>query len=396
MWEMKNILGGLLLASGFCLAYGQNAVDITGTITDSKSKSVIAGAKVSLATNPGVTTTTGADGKFHLTGNATVGIQAGMRPGKAEMSFKGAELSFSVAENNTPVSVDVYNLKSEHVRNLVSRKAVAGRYSVNASPAGLPAGLYLVRARVGGQTASFKMSTLGLSSGSGDFFRTAAFARTGLAKTAADVVDTLLVVKDGYKILAKPLTQFTGIFPLSITPKLPIGDLKIYSDRAIPQVDWGSNVGVEVWDFGGLGTKLEGGYAQEPFEGTQSWMVNFIPDQPYSAWGFVAKDLTPEDMSAWKNGSLHLALKGNAPSVAVTMASADQCSISIKVNLKKYGYLPDNAWHQLVVPLSDFEGTDFANIHIYCGLVSPVENDTTVFDPSSFYQVDDIYWKTTK
>ena len=390
MGEMRNILGGLLLAGGIILAHAQVGVDISGTLSDAKSGAAVAGAKVSLAANPGVMGTTGADGAFHLTGTVAI---AAAKAGKGEMAFMGNQLAFSVAENNTPVIIDLFNLKSEHVRNLLTRSAPAGRYTVNAAPADLAQGVYLVRARVGGRTAAFKMSAFASASLSGNPVRDAGALRLGLAKAAAEPVDSLLVTKDGYKPMAKAITRFTGIFPLQIVPKLTTGDLKIVSERNFPQVDWGANVDVQVWDGG---TQLNGGYKPGPFEGTQSWMVTFTENQSYNGWGFVAKDATPEDMSAWKNGSMHLAVKGTATSIGVTMASDDQGESSVKVDLRSHGYLPDNLWHEIVIPLSDFTGTNFARIHTYCGLVYPVIGDSAVYDASLFYQVDDIYWKTTK
>jgi hypothetical protein len=299
-----------------------------------------------------------------------------------------------VAGNNTPVTVDVYNLKSELVRNLVNRMASAGDYSINASPANLAGGLYIVRARVGKQTASFKMTTLGMSAKASGVVSNAVVMRKALAKSAPDGVDSLKISKEGYKPAFKLLTKFTGIYPLTLTPKLPAGDLKIISERSMPQVDWGKNVDVQVWDGG---TQLEGGYKVAPFEGTSSWMITFGTAQEYNAWGFVAKSGTPEDMTAWKDGSMHLALKGTATSIGVTMASTSQSGgMSVKVDAGKYGYKPDNAWHEVVIPLSDFTGTDFSMIDVYLGLVYPHTDDPEAFDATLFYQVDDVYWKVTK
>jgi hypothetical protein len=393
MGEKRTILGGLLLMSGICMAQTQEAVNISGTVTNSKTGAPLSGATVFLAANPTVTTTTGADGKFTLTGTATVGIRAA-RAGKADMSFKGTDLSFNVDRSNTPVSVDLYNFKSEHVRNLVSTNAAAGRYTLNAFPSDLAGGLYFVRAQVGKQSSFFKMNTVGVTAKSRNLFGMTAYARAGLAKVSADPVDTLKITAENYKPFAKALLKFTGIYPLQVNPKLPTGDLKIVSERNMNQVDWGSNVDVQVWDGG---TQLEGAYKSDPFEGPQSWMITFGETQPYNAWGFVSRPGTPEDMSAWKDGSMHIAVKGTATSIGVTMGSTDQAGgFSTKVDLRKYGYAPDNQWHEAVVPLSEFTGTDFANIEVYCGLVYPVMDDTVPFDPTLFYQVDDIYWKTTK
>ena len=83
--------------AGFAFsAYGQGAVDINGVVNDSKSGNPVAGAKVALAMNPDINTMTDNDGKFHLTGTATVGVRSGAAA-KVPMAFKGSRLDFYVA-----------------------------------------------------------------------------------------------------------------------------------------------------------------------------------------------------------------------------------------------------------------------------------------------------------
>ena len=389
--ENRFKLGGLLVAGLVFSAFGQSAVDISGTVNDSKTGAPVAGAKVYLALNPTVTTMTGADGSFKLTGNAAVGIRAGVSA-KSQMAFNGKRLDFTVASENTPVTAELFNFRGEKVRTLVDMSASRGSYSVNTQAPGLGGGVYFLRARVGKTSAAYRLSMVG-DAGS-TFLAPTGAAFAALTKSAADPVDTLKCQKDGYRLIAKPLTKFSGIYPINFMPGLPPGDLKIVSERNFPQVEWGSNVDVQVWDGG---TQLKGDYKPGPFEGTQSWMITFTDGQPHNAWGFVAKAGTPEDMSAWKNGSMHLAVKGTATSVGVTMASTNQAGgLSVKVDLAKYGYKPDNTWHECVVPLSDFTGTEFDKIDVYVGLVYPVDTDLAPFDATLFYQVDDIYWKLTK
>lgn len=392
--ENRFKFGGLLVAGLVFSAFGQGPVDISGTVNDSKTGAPVAGAKVYLALNPTVTTTTGADGSFKLTGNAAVGVRAGVSA-KSQMSFNGKRLDFTVASENTPVTAELFNFRGEKVRTLVDMSASRGSYSVNTQAAGLGGGVYFLRARVGKTSAAYRLSTVG-EAGSSFLAPTATMGFAALTKSAAEPVDTLKCQKAGYRLLSKPLTKYSGIYPLNFLPGLPPGDLKIVSERGMPQVEWGEpgNVVVQVWDGG---TQLNGGYKVGPFEGTQSWMITFKADQPHNAWGFVTQMGQPEDMSAWANGSMHLAVKGTATSVGVTMGSTNQSGgLSVKVDLAKYGYKPDNAWHECVVPLSDFTGTEFDKIEVYVGLVYPVETDTAPFDPDLFYQVDDIYWKLTK
>jgi hypothetical protein len=392
-----GFISSILVAGAVYIASADSitAVDMTGTVSDTKSGNPVVGATVTLANNPTLTTMTDAQGNFHLTGQATVGVRSKSGKLNSGMSIKGAELSITVQANNTPVAVDIFNLKSEHVRTVLNQRVSAGRYNVNVAASELPSGVYFVRARVGGKTASFKVSTIGVIASSANPITASLFTRSALAKVADDPIDdTLKISKVGYKPTRKAITLYNTIYPVLLGPLLPAGDLKIVSERNFPQVDWGSNVDVQVWDGG---SKLIGDYKPAPFEGTQSWMVNFVQTQSYNAWGFVAKIETPEDMSAWKGGTMHLAVKGTAHTVGVTMASADQGSgTSVKVDLSNYGYKPDGVWHEAVVPVDSFVGTNMSQINVYCGLVYPMQSDTVPFNANLFYQVDDIYWSLKK
>jgi hypothetical protein len=55
-----------------------------------------------------------------------------------------------------------------------------------------------------------------------------------------------------------------------------------------------------------------------------------------------------------------------------------------------YGYQPDTLWHSLKIPSADFN-IDFSEVKAYLGLSVPEE----IFDPETYYVIDDIYWKTT-
>ncbi|MEO6098093.1 MAG: hypothetical protein ABIW76_21485, partial [Fibrobacteria bacterium] len=215
-----------------------------------------------------------------------------------------------------------------------------------------------------------------------------------LSKAAAEPVDdTLKITKAGYRMSKQAISLYTGTYPIAMISAPPAGDLKIVSERSMPQVDWGANVEVQVWDGG---TQLEGEYKTDPFEGSASWKVAFGSGQAYNAWGFVIKT-APENMSAWKGGTLHLAVKGKVTSLGVTMASADQYpGSSVKVDLSEFGYRPDNSWHEILVPVDRFEGTDLGQINVYCGLTYPLLTDTAGYNPNLDYQVDEIYWTLKK
>ena len=198
------------------------------------------------------------------------------------------------------------------------------------------------------------------------------------------------MTKNGYKKLAKGITKYEGtLIPYNISPSLPSGDLKIVSERSMSQVDWGSNVYVGVWDGS---TELNGTYKASPYEGADSWQVTFKPDQTMNGWGFIIVDgKEPEDMSAWANGHMHIALKGTAKDIGINMESPsttgsqkNHLCLRIRLQAGQPGILDQN-------PLDGLRGIDFSQVKAYLALSVP----DTIFDAETFYQIDDVYWKTT-
>lgn len=395
MIDGMRLFGRLILAGGVCIAGARAAgtIDISGTVKDSKTGTPIAGAAVSLVSDTSVVDTTDPAGAFHLSRAAT-GLPSKADKSRPGMTLAGTILTLEAPYGNAAVSVDLFDLKSAHVGKLLDRRIGAGRYRLDLAAAGLPSGLYFARARMGRETATFKIFIAGPMGRAGEGFGPALPARATLAKVAAETAnDTLKITKSGYRMKKKAIALETGIYPITMDSAPAPGDLKIVSERSMPQVDWGSNVDVQVWDGG---TQLEGGYKTDPFEGATSWKVTFGSGQAYSAWGFVSK-AAPENMSAWKGGTMHLAVKGNVTSLGVTMASANQYpGTSVMVDLSKFGYKPDSAWHEILVPMDQFEGTDLGQVSVYCGLAYPTYADTASYNPALDYQVDDIYWSLKK
>jgi hypothetical protein len=99
------------------------------------------------------------------------------------------------------------------------------------------------------------------------------------------------------------------------------------------------------------------------------------------------------DLSPYAGGSLHLAVKGNAKTIGVMISSKNQpAGRAPLVDLGGKGYLPDSAWHEIRIPLSEF-GTNLklSDVFVYCGFVSP--SDGGDFDPAADYWVDNIWYE---
>ena len=101
------------------------------------------------------------------------------------------------------------------------------------------------------------------------------------------------------------------------------------------------------------------------------------------------------DLTPYAEGGLHLAVKGNAKTIGVMISSSNQGpGTAPLVDLATKGYLPDNAWHEIIIPISEFAGggsLDLSQVFVYCGFVSPSVQFGD-FDPLATYMVDDIYY----
>ncbi|MEO6097074.1 MAG: hypothetical protein ABIW76_15905, partial [Fibrobacteria bacterium] len=152
MQGRTKIFGRLMLAGGIGFAGAQaGAVDLSGTVKDSKTGTPIVGAAVTLVSDSTLTDNTDATGAFHLARAATGLLSNDGNADKTgqDISLAGTVLSMDVPHANTGITVDVFDLKSARVGTLVDRRAGLGRYRIDLAAAALPGGLYLVRARAG-------------------------------------------------------------------------------------------------------------------------------------------------------------------------------------------------------------------------------------------------------
>lgn len=344
MSQRKRLMT-LLVAAGLALAQGQDAreVDLRGTVNHGKDGSPVAGATVRLALYPELKAVTDAAGRFAIQGRAVAVAGRSVPGGRTRRADR--RLVLRPGQGDLPVTEDLFD----------------------------PAGRALRKVRRG--------------------FLPPALAKASASAIQGDEPDTLLITKTGFRTSRKVLAAYAGTFPILLSPKLPPGKVKVYSEREMPPIDWGANVEVHNWDGA---TLLDGKYPAH-FEGDRSWMARFDANQAWSGWAFAAKSGTPEDLGAWAEGWLHLAVKGTVPDLAVLITSEGQGpGVPAEISLAAHGYLPDDAWHEMHIPMSAFVGTDLTRVSAYCAFVAPGRDATAPFDPASWYQVDDIYYTLAK
>jgi hypothetical protein len=71
------------------------------------------------------------------------------------------------------------------------------------------------------------------------------------------------------------------------------------------------------------------------------------------AWlGFGVHWDAPRNLGAWK--TLHVSLRSSDPGFAQVKVGMSDDTKDVQLDVKKYGYVNDGAWHHLSIPLTDF------------------------------------------
>jgi hypothetical protein len=388
----------IILAAGGAFNLFAQSTQVRGTVKDAGTQAAVAGATVTLLSRPELTATTDADGAFSITLEEPTAIGPGAKA-SASMSLRGGELSFSTGKDGARVRVTLHDLRGRLVATLQDSRLPQGEYSLSAVPAGLRPGLFLVRATVGNQARSFKLSTLGCPA-SASTLKVKTPSRAARAKAAAGGVDFLVVVKDGYLKKHHEVMAYADAQAVVLeTSKPAVANLALFTDSAYSQIDW-ANAAIYSWEQTAVLTVDSTG------KGVNGSLVSMnVASAEFSTWNgwafHVAKlangTQPTADLTPYAAGSLHLAVKGNAASIGVMISSPNQGPGSAPlVDLAAKGYLPDSLWHEITIPMTEFGGTlNLNDVFVYCGFVSPGVQ-FGAFDATATYTVDDVYFTPAK
>jgi hypothetical protein len=172
--------------------------------------------------------------------------------------------------------------------------------------------------------------------------------------------------------------------------------LRIFSDdTTMGQIDW-ANAAIYSWETTAV---LETDSTGAGFGDSKTSMkISTVEGAGWNGWAFHVAVLPSgfqptADLTPYADGSLHLAVKGNAKSIGVMVSSRNQGpGTAPLVDLAGKGYLPDEAWHEITIPMSEFAGTlDLSSVFVYAGFVSPAVQFGE-FDATNTYVVDDVYF----
>ncbi|HMD69671.1 MAG TPA: T9SS type A sorting domain-containing protein, partial [Chitinivibrionales bacterium] len=313
-------------------------------------------------------------------------------------SVSGSAIRFSVASPSA-VRIDVYSMNGRLVLGALDRTLARGAYSFTPSAAALPSGVYFVKVRIGSWSSICRMSLSGVRAAGSGLRMLSDMSGRSLSKKA-DVSDTLIAAKGGYKTFKKFIASYTLSGQTCILVAIPkSAETAIYSQRVTKSIDW-ANTTVQVWDYTAANadtslhltsTALNGACTVNPYTGnTKCWLVT-CGTVGWSTWGFVVSAAVGSvDMSGFYGGSIHFYIRGTSPSVGAFIASTGGAGTA--VDLSTLGYVADSAWHEVTLPLSSFPTVDLSAITEYLMFVAPVTQSAGYVAGSS-YALDDITYK---
>jgi hypothetical protein len=150
---------------------------------------------------------------------------------------------------------------------------------------------------------------------------------------------------------------------LSVTP--PIDVWAIYTDTGTTAK---FNNGYNLYIWGNTGT-FQTPPAETKFgANTLQFVVGTL------GWGGIgfqpkgADTATGVDISAYK--TMHFWIKSNATGkITACFSSLGITGNAPALDISAYGYVADNAWHEINIPLADWTGTDLTKANVYAGFV---------------------------
>jgi hypothetical protein len=140
-----------------------------------------------------------------------------------------------------------------------------------------------------------------------------------------------------------------------------------------------------------------GATTDESYEGTESLYFDFDNIDSWGAMGTLLADGGSADISAYANGTYHVALKTTCDKIMLLRlqsgGSAQKAIITLDPSEEPYGLKRDGEWHLLEIPIQDFISAnadlDLADISELLVFRSG-ETDVKADDDWDWY-LDDLY-----
>ncbi|MCV9387256.1 carbohydrate-binding protein [Reichenbachiella ulvae] len=147
----------------------------------------------------------------------------------------------------------------------------------------------------------------------------------------------------------EPSTKVTKVVP-------PIGDFGLFTETAVASTfELGTDGDLYVWEE----TLVEG--PTETYNG-QAALSYTHNNKGWFGFAFTADELL--DLSAFETGYLHIAMKSSATETLEMRINVglQEDLVLFEAGSDPYGFARDGQWHELEIPLSDFENVNFSNV----------------------------------
>jgi hypothetical protein len=224
-------------------------VNLSGTVTNAAGGAPIPGVAVALKTLK-ISGITDIHGQYHIANttimvHSTAGIASGSR-------IVGTHLKL-VTATPSPVVVDMFNTAGGKIATLFNKDNLPdGTYDIDLFPAGVAAGVYLIRVRQGNQCVVYRclpdQSALrGILTNNN-----IPNSRKGAAKKAeaSAAIDTLVFSKTGYSIALLPIQSYVGTIDAVLQSLMAAPAIShITSGNASVTVSWDSVSGATSYNL---------------------------------------------------------------------------------------------------------------------------------------------------
>lgn len=174
---------------------------------------------------------------------------------------------------------------------------------------------------------------------------------------------------------AKPLGVFTESD--SITQSIE------FASAATPQDELGKRGTVYLWN--NLTEK-----SGKPAEGKECWSFKANGGDWFGMGVYLGET---RDLSAYVSGSLHFRIKADSEAkmkVGIESSFGGESWVMLGDEKAEYGFPRDGEWHDVRVPMSEFEAADFEEIQqLFMIAADP-------FGEATELSIDDVWWSATK
>jgi beta-glucanase (GH16 family) len=207
-----------------------------------------------------------------------------------------------------------------------------------------------------------------------------------------DIRQFFMVASDdsnGLHVSAGQKYEFDEIYWSENAPEnisKPVGSMfGVYTERACDAGSFSTTTDGDIFIWNKANGVLSAAVA---FEGSNALGFN-APGAQWYGLAFTPRKL--HDLSAFSNGHLHIALKVPASSTADFKigikspggTAVRESWIKFKNGADPYGMLRDGNYHELVIPASDFNNSDFGAISLLLMIAG---------DGAATLAFDDVYW----